>query len=84
MKITAARETIYAQIEAERRAQIAARRRDDLARSAWLSLIDEHRQRAIKMTKSSADQSDEYRHRLVTIAALCVAAIEAHDRKQDR
>ena len=82
MKISAARETIYAQIEAERRAQIAARRRDDLTRSAWLALIDEHRQRAIKMKKPSDDQSDEYRHRLVTIAALCVAAIEAHDQER--
>lgn len=50
---------------------------DRLARLTWLRLIDEHRMRATRYETSD----DEYRHELVVIAALAVAAIEAHDRR---
>ena len=76
------RSDVLAQIEAEfdRAAEkwggpSSDDRRDRLT---WLRLIDEHRLRA---TRYGAN-SDEYRHELVVIAALTVAAIEAHDRTQ--
>jgi len=52
---------------------------DRLDRLTWLRLLDEHRIRATRYGASS----DEYRHELVVIAALAVAAIEAHDRRRD-
>lgn len=52
---------------------------DRLDRLTWLRLVDEHRIRATRYGASS----DEYRHELVVIAALAVAAIEAHDRRRD-
>lgn len=53
---------------------------DRLDRITWLRLLDEHRIRATRYGMSS----DEYRHELVVIAALAVAAIEAHDRGRAR
>jgi hypothetical protein len=53
---------------------------DRLGRLAWLRLLDEHR---IRATRHGAGD-DEYRHELVVIAALAIAAIEAHDRKQEQ
>jgi hypothetical protein len=52
---------------------------DRLDRLTWLRLIDEHRIRATR----HGTGSDEYRHELVVIAALVIAAIEAHDRRDD-
>jgi hypothetical protein len=52
---------------------------DRLDRLTWLRLIDEHRIRATR----HGTGSDEYRHELVVIAALAIAAIEAHDRKRE-
>lgn len=51
-----------------------------LDRPTWLRLVDEHR---IRATRHGAD-ADEYRHELVVIAALAIAAIEAHDRGRAR
>lgn len=53
---------------------------DQLSRLTWLRLIDEHR---IRATRYGAG-IDEYRHELVVIASLAVAAIEALDRKRAR
>jgi len=75
------RETIYAQIEAERLRQIKKwgdADRDDHRPGRWLRLIAEHRDRAIRDKR----RPDAFRHQLVVIAALCVAAVEAHDRRQ--
>jgi len=51
---------------------------DRLDRLTWLRLLDEHR---IRATRHGAGD-DEYRHELVVIAALAIAALEAHDRRQ--
>jgi hypothetical protein len=76
------RAEIVGQIEAEldRTAEKwgAAARDDRLDRLTWLRLVDEHRIRATRYGTSGAD----YRHELVVIAALAVAAIEAHDRRE--
>lgn len=75
------RQLIYAQIEAERGRQDeqwgGPAHDDPQPRGKWLALIAEHRDRALKLRR----WSDSFRHRLVVIAALCVAAIEAHDRR---
>jgi hypothetical protein len=52
-------------------------RDDRLDRLTWLRLIDEHRIRATR----HGSGADEYRHELVVIAALAIAALEAHDCK---
>lgn len=52
---------------------------DRLDRLTWLRLIDEHR---IYATQYGASD-EEYRRELVTIVALSVAAIEAHDRSHE-
>jgi hypothetical protein len=79
---TPTRNTIYAQIEAERGRQIlqwgGSPHDDRHRRKTWLHIIGEHADRAAK------SRGDSWRHRLVVIAAVCVAAIEAHDRKQER
>lgn len=54
-----------------------ATRDDRLDRLTWLKLVDEHRIRATRYGTSG----DDYRHELVVIAALAIAAIEAHDRR---
>lgn len=76
------RENVIAQIDAEiERAteKWGGPSNDDrLDRLTWLRLIDEHRMRATRHGTSS----DEHRHELVVIAALAVAAIEAHDRRR--
>lgn len=78
------RSDVIAQIEAEcdRAAQkwggpVAD---DRLSRLTWLRLVDEHR---IRATRHGAG-NDEYRHELVVIAALAIAAIESHDRGRGR
>ena len=77
-----AREVIYSQIEAERQRQIrkwgGAARDDQHRPGKWLRLLAEHRDRAIRDKR----RPDAFRHQLVVIAALCVAAVEAHDRGQ--
>ena len=52
---------------------------DRLDRLTWLRLIDEHRIHATRYDASD----EEYRRGLVTIAALAVAAIDAHDRSRE-
>lgn len=73
------RETIYAQIEVERLRQNmqwgGALHDDQHKRRTWRRIIGEHVDRLVK------SKGDTWRHRLVAIAAVCVAAIEAHDRK---
>jgi hypothetical protein len=75
------RAEIIAQIEAEfSRASEkwgGAANDDRLDRLKWLRLVDEHRIRATRHGASA----DAYRHELVVIAALAIAAIEAHDRR---
>lgn len=51
---------------------------DRLDRLTWLRLVDEHR---IRATRHGTD-ADEYRHEMVVIAALAIAAIEALDRRR--
>lgn len=76
------RANVIEQIEAELDRAIAkwggeqADNRHD--RLTWLRLIDDHR---IRATRHDAG-ADEYRHELVVIAALAIAAIEAHDRRR--
>lgn len=71
---------VIAQIEAELARAIqkwgGPEADDRLERLTWLRLLDEHRIRATRYGASN----DEYRHELVVIAALAIAAIEAHDR----
>lgn len=55
---------------------------DTRTRREWLDSIREHADRARKAIGRVCEpiNLDEYRHRLVVMAALCVAALEAHDR----
>lgn len=81
------RGTIFAQIHEERRRQNAqwggAHHDNAHSRRVWIGLIREHGDRAAKLARSrSGSAGDSFRHRLVVIAALAVAAIEAHDRKE--
>lgn len=75
------RDEIIAQVEAElsraREKWGGATSDDRLNRLTWLRLVDEHRIRATRHGASA----DAYRHELVVIAALAIAAIEAHDRR---
>lgn len=77
-------EIVLQQIAAERKRQDrqwgGASHDDEHEPKDWLKYIDEHRVRAQKVASHLKD-SDAYRHRLVVIAALAVAAIEAHDRR---
>lgn len=59
---------------------------DDHTRKEWLGFVEEHATRARKAIgrRREAIDLDEYRRRLVVIAALSVAAIEAHDRDMKR
>lgn len=74
------RRTIYQQIDYER-----SRQKDDLdnsrPRAAWSSLLNEHVSRAIRA--GNHGDPDEWRHRMLVIAALAVAAVEAHDRRRE-
>jgi hypothetical protein len=86
-RVATPRQVIYAQIDAERGRQDAqwggAYHDNGHSRRIWSGLIGEHVDRATKLARSrSASSGDSYRHRLVVIAALCIAAIEAHDRKE--
>jgi hypothetical protein len=81
MTMPPSRAEILAQIDAEleRAAEKWGATRDDrLDRLTWLKLVDEHRIRATRYGTSG----DDYRHELVVIAALAIAAIEAHDRRE--
>lgn len=53
---------------------------DEHERVDWLRFVDEHVRRARRAVNHTGDL-DEYRQQMVEIAALCVAAIESHDRK---
>lgn len=50
----------------------------DRSRFAWLIL-----RRAVDLAHPFIDAHPDYRHELVEIAAIAVAAIEAHDREDD-
>jgi hypothetical protein len=72
------RAEVVGQIEAElaRAAeQWSAAGDDPFSRLTWLKLLDEHRIRATRY----GTIGDDYRYELVVIAALAIAAIEAHD-----
>lgn len=75
------RTDLLAQVEAELERAVTkwggASNDDRLDRLTWLRLVDEHRIRATR----HGTGPDEYRHELVVIAALAIAAIEAHDRR---
>jgi len=86
-RVATPRQVISAQIDAERGRQNqqwgGAHHDNGHSRRVWTSLIGEHVDRAMKLARSrSASSGDSFRHRLVVTAALCVAAIEAHDRKE--
>lgn len=86
-RVATPRQVIASQIDAERERQDrqwgGADHDNEHSRRVWSSLIGEHVDRAVKLARSrSASSGDSYRHRLVVIAALCVAAVEAHDRKE--
>lgn len=55
---------------------------DQHTRREWLRFIEEHATRARKAIGRGQRviDADAYRHRLVVMAALAMAAIEAHDR----
>ena len=76
----AAQSLIVAQILDERQRQDekwgGADHDDEHEATEWLSFIDEHRLRARKVVSDR----DAFRHRLVIIAALAIAAIESIDR----
>ncbi len=80
--IVVSRATIYEQIDAERlrqNQQWGGNYHDDQhKRRTWRRILREHVERTVRAT------GDNWRHRLVVIAAVCVAAIEAHDRKESR
>ncbi len=79
------REVVLDQVDAERHQQDekwgGARHDDDHQRADWVSFIKDHLDRA---TKAAPHDMDEYRQQLLEIAALAVAGIESHDRKQRR
>lgn len=77
---------VLEQVAVERRLQDrqwgGADHDDEHSASDWLNFIDEHRARARKAATSRTGGSDkEHRKQLVEIAALAVAAIQAHDRR---
>lgn len=57
-------------------------RDDTQSRHEWLAKVEEHATRARKAigSRQQSIDLDEYRRRLIVMAALCVAAVEAHDR----
>ncbi len=76
-------QTILEQIAEERRRQRErlGDDRDDQVRSAtWLAILREHEMRGARAIHGK--DADAYRHALVQVAAVAVAAIEAHDRRQ--
>ncbi len=54
---------------------------DTRSRAAWLILIEEHLARA-RGDADGVKDADEWRRRVVSIAAVAIAAIEAHDRRR--
>lgn len=77
----AERRLIYDQIEAEREHQRRHEPIDDARlRSGWGLLLKDHISRAIRAGESG--DLDEWRHRMIVTAALCVAAVEASDRRR--
>ena len=83
---TPAQLTIFEQLVEERHSQDrqwgGPEHDDEHTRREWLGFIEEHATRARKTIGRGQRviDVDEYRRRLVVIAALAVAAIEAHDR----
>lgn len=75
----AALSVIHAQIESERSRQASTLDRHH-TRNAWLRLLDEHVAR-LRSSACSPNVDDEWRHRMIVIAALCVSAIAAHDQR---
>lgn len=55
---------------------------DDHERSEWIEMVKDHLDRAKKANKKTGD-IDEYRQQMLEVAALCVAAVESHDRKRE-
>lgn len=53
---------------------------DEHERTEWISFLKDHLDRAKKAVHKSGDL-DEYRQQLIEVAALAVAAAEAHDRR---
>lgn len=80
MKIKRPQAIVLEQIAAEREKQDrqwgGASHDDEHTRRDWLGFIKEHRDRA----QRSIDKDADYRHRLIVIAALAVAAVESLDR----
>lgn len=82
------REVVFSQIDAERQRQDrqwgGSHHDNAHARRDWLGFIDDHNGRAkaaLSATARHKQDLDEYRKQLVEVAALAIAAIEAHDRK---
>ena len=71
------RKTIYGQIEEERKRQDD---RNDFmhGRKSWRRMLRDYVERTMNA------RGDNWRQRLIVIAAVCVAAIEAHDRWQEQ
>lgn len=71
---------IYQQIDQER---IRQRDHGDTLRprAAWASLLKDYVNRSIK-AGNDGDQ-DDFRYQMIVIASLCVAAVEAQDRRRD-
>lgn len=72
------RRLIFEQLDAERSRQHDAGD-DHRPRAAWASMLGGHVSSATRA--GNAGNDDEWRHRMLVIASLCVAAIEAHDRR---
>ena len=76
------RAAIYEEISKERRRQDRTwggnRHDDDHEPHEWAGFINHQSLMGLKAIGSS--DPDEYRRRMVNVAALAVAAIEAHDR----
>ncbi len=72
------RRLIFEQIDAERMRQHSGGD-DARPRAAWASMLGGHVSTATRA--GNAGNDDEWRHRMIVIASLCVAAVEAHDRR---
>ena len=85
----AARSGIYAQVQAERERQDAKWGGPDHdanhTAGDWISFIAEHADKALRAEMGPIDGDadlDEYRRRLIEVAALAVAAVEALDKQR--
>jgi hypothetical protein len=77
------RQTIYNQIETERQCQDAlwgGETHDDAHPACgWVALLVRHV--GLAVDDGTADADERFRRQMVRVAALAVAAIEAHDRR---